>query len=330
MAAPVIGKIHVSVIIVTWNGRAYAMECLQSLRDLGSTLQLEVIVVDNASSDGTPEAIKEHFPEVTLLRNTRNLGFAQANNIGIKASSGDYVALINSDVVVPPGCIESMVDFLQTHGDVGLLGPKMLSPNGELGISVNKVPTVWNYLCSALGLHTVFPQSKLFGGYLMPDYPYDKTEDVGILTGWFWLVPRKALDQVGYLDERFFMYGEDLDWSYRFHLAGWRVVFYAEAEALHYGAASSGLAPARFYLEKTKANFKYFIKHYKISGAVGFLLATGIHELVRLAGNTFLYCFARHNRATFSHKLRRSSACLKWLLLSATQFHSLVKDDLRG
>lgn len=303
----------VSIVIVTWNGKKYALECLDSLRQLRSPLGIEVVVVDNASTDGTPQTIRKLYPEVKLIENKANLGFAKANNIGIAATSGDYVCLVNSDVVVPLGCLEKMVDFMKAHPDIGLLGPRMLSPTGEVGQSVNRLPTVWNYLCFALGLHSLVPHSKLFGGYIMAGYGYNKTEDVEVLTGWFWMVPRCALEQVGGLDERFFMYGEDLDWSYRFLKAGWRVVFFAEAEALHYGAASSGQAPNRFYVEMVRANLQYFQKHYGLLGGVGFLFATGIHELLRLAVYGIVYCFNRYRRPTAALKVVRSLSCLKWL-----------------
>jgi len=321
MTADRISQPDVSIIIVTWNGKKYALECLDSLRALNSKLVLEVIVVDNASTDGTPDAIQEHYPEVRLFRNQANLGFAKANNIGIAASCGEYVALVNSDVVVPPGCFEKMVEFMKTNPKIGLLGPKMLGPSGEIGKSVNRVPTVWNYFCFALGLHSLVPKSKIFGGYLMDDYAYDRTEDVEVLTGWFWLVPRGVLEQIGGLDERFFMYGEDLDWSYRFLKAGWRVVFFAEAQALHYGAASSGQAPTRFYVEMVRANLQFFQKHYGQFGALGFLFATGVHELIRVAGYGMVYCCNRYTRPASALKVMRSVSCLKWLATVPMQLH---------
>jgi GT2 family glycosyltransferase len=314
----------VSIVIVTWNGKKFALECLDSLWALNSTLQIEVVVVDNASTDGTPEAIRERYPEVELIENGANLGFAKANNIGIAASSGDYVCLVNSDVVVPPGCLEKMVDFMKVNPDIGLLGPKMLSPTGEVGQSVNRLPTVWNYLCFALGLHSLVPNSRLFGGYIMAGYAYDKTEDVEVLTGWFWMVPRKALQQVGGLDERFFMYGEDLDWSYRFLKAGWRVVFFAEAEALHYGAASSGQAPTRFYVEMVRANLQYFQKHYGRLGGIGFIVATGIHALLRVFVYSAVYCFSHYKRPAAAVKVGRSISCLRWLASCSLQLQQQV------
>jgi GT2 family glycosyltransferase len=318
----------ISIVIVTWNGKKYALECLDSLRALKRTFTMEIIVVDNASTDGTPEAIREQFPEVRLFQNEANLGFAKANNVGIAASSGQYVCLVNSDVVIPTGCLEKMVAFLKANPDVGILGPKMLVPTGGVGQSVNRLPTLWNYFCFALGLHSLVPRSKLFGGFLHAGYGYDKTEDVEVLTGWFWMVPRRALEQVGGLDEQFFMYGEDIDWCHRYLKAKWRVVFFAEAEALHYEAASSGRAPTRFYVEMVRANLQYFRKHHGRLGSIGYVLATWVHELLRVAVYGTMCCFSRYSCSDSVLKLRRSLSCLRWLVGRPVQLQPQSVDDL--
>lgn len=302
----------VSAIIVTWNGKRYALECLASLRQNTGTVPVEVIVVDNNSSDGTPDEIRRQFPTVTLICNDANLGFARANNIGLAAARGRYLCLVNSDVVVPTGCIENMLSFMDQNAGIGMLGPKMLAPGGGIGQSVMRLPTVWNTLCCSLGLHTLFPKSKLFGGFLMNGYPYDSIDDVEVLTGWFWMVRRQPLAQVGGLDEQFFMYGEDIDWSYRFRKAGWRVVFYPESEALHYGAASSAQAPTRFYVEMRRANLQYFRKHHGRLGGMGYKTAVLVHELVRLAGHGILYCHASR-RPTAAFAIDRSMSSIRWL-----------------
>jgi len=303
----------VSLIIVTWNGKRYALECLESLRQNTGTVPVEVIVVDNQSSDGTPDEIQRQFPRVTVIRNRANLGFAKANNIGLALARGRYLGLVNSDVLVPAGCIKNMVSFMDQNPAIGLLGPKMLAPGGGIGQSVMRLPTAWNTLCCSLGLHILFPRSKLFGGFLMNSYPYDSIEDVEVLTGWFWMVRRQALEQVGGLDEQFFMYGEDIDWSYRFRKAGWRVVFYPEAEALHYGAASSAQAPTRFYVEMRRANLQYFRKHHGYIGEGSYKMAVLVHELVRVAGHGILYCCRASRRPLDALAINRSVSSIKWL-----------------
>jgi len=303
----------IAAIVVTWNAQAYAIECLESLRNNSTGLQLQTIVVDNASTDGTPEVIHTKFPEVQLVRAAANLGFSRANNLGIKLCDADYVCFINSDVVVPLRCLEAIVDYMEQNPSVGMLGPKMIAPNGDVGDSVMRLPTIWNTLCCAMAFHRLFKRSKWFGGYMMAGFPYDSTTDVEVLTGWFWMVRKAALEQVGGLDEQFFMYGEDIDWSHRFRKAGWRVVFYADAWALHYGAASSSAAPARFYVEMRRANLQYFRKHHGWLGEAGYKLVLMLHELVRLAGHSAVYLLFSSRRKQAKSKIASSLSCFGWL-----------------
>lgn len=304
----------ISVVIVTWNTRKIACECLASLRQSGGALSMEVTVVDNASCDGTAEAIAEQYPEVKLIRNGSNLGFARANNIGIRASSGKYVCLINSDVIVPDHCLESMFRYMEQQPRIGVLGPKMRLADGSIGDSCMRFPTVWNWFCRALALDSMFKSSGLFGGFLMTDFRYDKVMSVDVLTGWFWMIRSEAIAQVGGLDERYFMYGEDIEWCKRFRLAGWDIVFYPEAEAVHHCAASSSQAPTRFYIEMQKANMQYLRCYHKRSALLGFRLATGLHELVRILGYGTMYFFRASARSSALQKVRRSWACLRWLV----------------
>jgi GT2 family glycosyltransferase len=302
-----------SVIVVTWNGRRYVMECLESLRRVPRALTIEIIVVDNASTDGTPDAIEEEFQDIILVRSETNVGFAKANNLGIQLSTGRHLCLVNSDVVIPPGCLERLVDYMERNPSVGVLGPKMLSPIGDVGYSVMRLPTVWNSLCCAVGLHTLLPASKWFAGFQMNGYPYDSVDDVEVLTGWFWMISRPALGTVGGLDERFFMYGEDIDWCHRFRDAGWRVVFYPFAEALHYGAASSGKTPIRFYIEMHRANLQYFRKHHGRLGWLGYLMVMWIHHSLRIAANGLASVIRPSSRADAVFKVKRSALCLAGL-----------------
>jgi GT2 family glycosyltransferase len=304
----------ISVVIVTWNTKKIACECLESLRQCQDTVSLEVIVVDNASSDGTLEAIAEQYPEVRLIRNQANLGFAGANNIGIRLSSGKYVCLVNSDVITPSGCLDNMYRYMEREPAIGVLGPKMRLANGGVGDSCMRFPTVWNWFGRALALDTIFKRWGLFGGFLMTDFRYDKIQVVDALTGWFWMVRRQALDQAGLLDERFFMYGEDIEWCKRFHEAGWEVVFYPEAEATHYCGASASNAPIRFYVEMQRANMQYVAMYHAWSGRIGFWLASGLHEILRIAAFGLVYFFRPSERASAAYKVRRSVACLRWLV----------------
>jgi GT2 family glycosyltransferase len=306
--------VQISIIIVTWNGKNIVAQCLDSLKQYAHKPATEVIVVDNASTDGTLEMIREQYLYVTLIANSANLGFAKANNIGIERSRGQYVCLVNSDVVVPEECIEKAINYMERNPAIGMLGPKMRLPDGTIGQSCMGFPTVWNWFCRALALDNLSMGRRIFGGFLRTDFQYDQVEDVDVLTGWFWIVTREALNQVGPLDGRYFMYGEDIDWCKRFHQAGWRVVFYPDAEAIHHTAASSKLAPVRFHIEMHRANMQYFEKYHDWLDRAGFWLVTLLHEAIRVVGYSVTYLLRKSRRAEAGFKVRRSAACLSWLI----------------
>ncbi len=305
--------VDVSVVVVSWNARRYVQECLESIRHtVGVTVQ--VIVVDNGSSDGTPEMVIQDFPHVFLIPNSQNLGFARANNIGIQAATGKYVCLVNSDVNVPPECLSHLYRYLEHNPTVGMVGPRMLIPNGNVARSYMRFPTSWNCLCHALSLDVLFRGSRLFGGILMTDFRCETTSEVDVLNGWFVAVRRNALREVGLLDEAFFMYGEDIDWSYRFHKSGWKRIYLTSAQALHYGGASSSVAPTRFYIEMHKANLQYWRKHHTSVEVLGYWLITLIHHMLRVVGHGVVYLTGRDRQATACFKVRRSAACIAWMI----------------
>jgi GT2 family glycosyltransferase len=306
--------VGLSIVIVSWNTKSYVEDCLRSLCQQTLSVPTEIILVDNASADGTLEMVRRQFPLVKLIENAKNLGFAKANNIGIRKSTHDYVCLINSDVYVPPACMQALYKFMKAHPEVGVVGPRMFGPNGCVARSYMRFPTIWNCLCNALCLDSIFRGISPFGGVLMTDFDNEKTAEVDVLNGWFLMVRRKALDQVGVLDEEFFMYGEDIDWAYRFSKAGWVRVYFAGARALHYGGASSAAAPIRFYIEKHRANIQYWKKHHGRMGLLGYWLTTLVHHIIRVGAFSFLYLLRPGARSEAYYKVRRGAACIWWLL----------------
>jgi GT2 family glycosyltransferase len=304
----------IAVIIVSWNAKSFLFKCLESVLAQRLSDDVEVIVVDNASTDGSPAAVRERFPTVKLICNTDNYGFAKANNIGIRATQGEYLLLINSDVVVSPGCFDKMFAFMENHTDVGVLGPKILGSNGQVQRSCMGYPSLWNTFARALALDTLFPSSKLFGGQLLTFWRHDEIRSVGVINGCFWMVRKSAMDEVGLLDERFFIYGEDLDWCKRFNDGGWKVTFFPEAEALHYGGASSANSPVRFYLEMQRAQYQYWTKHHSRLAATTFLLINFIHHAIRAAAEIVAYPLKWKKGAPPRHKLARNVAALKWIV----------------
>ncbi len=303
-----------SVIIVTWNGKEHVERCLEALRIYLSSDGVEIIVVDNASRDGTLETIERRYPTVVLIRNETNVGFARANNIGMMKASGKYLALINSDVRVLPNCLEELVAFMERNPDIGLLGPKMLDMNGLPQRSCMGTPTLWRLLCRACAVDTLFPRCKALSGLLMTYIDRRGIADVDVVNGCFWLVRAEALVKTGMFDERFFMYGEDIDWCMRFHKNGWRVVYYPAATAIHYGGGSSSRAPIRFYLEKQKANLQYWQKyHGKISRGLYRCVVTA-EQCLRIIGYGAQYVMRPSIRAEAVYKVKRSAACVFWLM----------------
>lgn len=305
-------KLLVSVIIVSWNARDFLRECLKSLNSGVSKYPLEIIVVDNASTDGSPECVGREFPEVQLIRSQSNLGFARANNLAVRQSTGKYVCLVNSDVKVHRDCITRLVDYCEAHPEVGLAGPRIIGGDGLLQRSCWGFPSVWNMFCRALALDKAFPKVRVFGGYELGYWDQENTQPVDILGGCFWVGRREALDAVGLLDESFFMYGEDMDWCRRFWTGGWKNVLVAEAEATHYGGASSANAPVRFYLERQRADLQYWAKHHTRLGVAAYYLVSVLHMIVRVAGYGLAWCATR--KPLQQHKWARSLECLRFLL----------------
>jgi hypothetical protein len=307
-------SLTVSVVIVSWNAQDYLIQCLESLFTGQGCHSMEVIVVDNDSSDGSVESVVKRYPRARLIRNATNLGFSKANNIGISAATGKYLCLINSDVKVLPGCINRLVEYQEKHSDTGMVGPRIIGGDGKLQRSCRGFPTVWNMFCRALALDTFFPGIKAFTGYSLRYWAQDTCCAVDILSGCFWLIRREALASVGVLDESFFMYGEDMDWCKRFREHGWKLVFVPSAQAIHYGGASSANTPVRFYIERHRADLQYWQKHHSPPAVLGYFLLTCLHLLLRLAGYSAAFLFRRSARVTCRYKMRRSLAALKWML----------------
>ncbi len=308
--------VSLSVVIVSWNAKDYLEECLESLGGAAAESPLEIIVVDNASTDGSPQLVEEKFPQVQLIRSGSNLGFAKANNLGIKQCGGKYVCLINSDVKVLTGCIRTLIEYMESNPSVGIAGPTMLDAHGKVGRSCRGFPTVWNMFCHALALDSLFPNSRLVGGYILRFWPQNTTREVGILGGWFWIIRREAMDQVGVLDENFFFYAEDMDWCKRFHLGGWKVMFVSNAASIHYGGGSSKLAPLKYYIQQQRADLQYWRKHHTRPGQVAYFWICVLTHATRMLGHGILSLFSA---GSSGHRQKASLGwhCLRWYLSGA-------------
>lgn len=247
-----------SIITVNWNTSAELRECLLSIAQEG----FETIVIDNASSDDSVEMVKNNFPYVRLIENTENLGFAKACNQGIAVSKGRYVLLLNPDCIVQKGVLQGLVKFADENPDGGLFGPKILNLDGSTYYSCRRFPTLRAGIFRNTILGKYFPKNAYTRDYLMAEWDHSSPKDVDWLSGAALLIRRELLDEIGGLDERFFMYCEDVDIAYRAKQKGWRAVYYPGVSIIHARARSSDKKPNRMIIEFHKSMYRFFKKHY--------------------------------------------------------------------
>jgi len=250
-----------SIIIVSWNVCEELLECLRSIEKNRPSQDFEIIVVDNASTDGIADAIKSEFPEIRLVINTENRGFAAANNQGIEKAQGEHIFFLNPDTIVHPCSLDGLIKFMDDNNDVGACGPKLLNSDGTIQPSVRRFPT----FRAALYRHTAFRYLHLFRGqynkWLMKDFKCDRRLDVEQLMGAALMVRRSIIDQLGSMDETFFMYYEEVDLCYRIKQAGWRIVYVPESEITHLGGRSAGQIPSDKRIMAMASLLKFFRKH---------------------------------------------------------------------
>ena len=269
----------VSVITVNWNTKVLLKECLASVYADPPPFDLEVIVIDNGSEDGSVEMLRSDFPQVRLIVNSTNEGFAKPNNDGINASTGRYVFLLNSDTVVHPGAIAQLTMFLDTHTEVAACGPMLLNPDGTVQHSVKGFPSVWTHACDMLFLDRLFPHSRLFGRGEMAYFSYERTQEVDHLMAAAFLVRREVINQVGLFDQRFSIYYNDMDWCYRMRSQGWKIYYVHSARVTHYLGQTIAQVNKEFrYFRELHENIMLFYQKHYGSSAVMFyklLLAIG-------------------------------------------------------
>jgi len=254
-------KMELSIIIVSWNVRDDLVRCLRSIEENRPRAEFEIIVVDNASSDGTVESIKRDFPKVTIIANNENRGFAAANNQGIKKARGRYLLFLNPDTIVHPLSLDVLMNFMDGNSNAGACGPKLLNRDGTTQPSTRRFPT----FRGALYRHTVLRFLGIFRSeyekLLMKDFNYDGQADVDQLSGAALMVRRPVINEVGIMDENFFMFYEEVDLCYRLKQAGWRSVFIPEAVITHLSGRSAEDIPVKIRIMKLTSMLKFFRKH---------------------------------------------------------------------
>lgn len=279
--------LDLSICIATLNARDYLRDCLKSIFEQSSYLQwtdansipliptpnqssagegklnFELIIIDNASTDGTIEMLKQEYPIIKVVQNQRNEGFARPINQALRLSSGEYLLVLNPDTIIPPGALNKLVDYQRSHPEVGICGPKVLNRDGSLQKACRRgVSRPWAAFSYFSGLSRIFPKSKFFGGYLLNYMDENAVHEVDGVSGSCMLIRRKVIDQVGYFDERFFAYQEDADYCFQVKKAGWKIMYYPEAQIYHFGGqGGSRVQPYRSIYEWHRSYYLYYGKN---------------------------------------------------------------------
>ncbi len=279
--------LDLGLVILNWNTRDLLRDCLRSVFQTGGALTYRVCVVDNASADGSAAMVRAEFPDVLLIENPVNNGYAAGNNLGLRAlgfgpgaaeGAPRYALLLNPDTVVPPDALADLVAYLDAHPEAGVAGPKLVLPTGELDLACRRsFPTPEVSFWRMTGLSQLFPRSRLFGRYNLTYLDPDVETEVDAVVGACMLVRGAAIAQAGLLDEHFFMYGEDLDWALEIRRAGWTARYYPRVTVLHVKRAASRRS-RKAQIAFHEAMLYFYNKHYAAAThpVLGALVVLGI------------------------------------------------------
>jgi len=291
--------VDVSIVIVSYNGRDYLRRCLASIYEHTRDIEFEVVMVDNASQDGTPEMVTAEFPRVTLVRRSTNAGFARGMNEGIGRARGAVFFVLNPDSEIRANLLPPMLAYLHAHPDIGILAPKLLDADGTLQLSCRAFPDFGTALFNRYSMATkLFRNNQLSRRYLMTDFNHSRIADVDWVSGACWLLSRRAHEAIGPLDEGYFWSIEDVDYCQRTHRAGLRVVYYPEAAVIHHIGRSAAALPGRAIVARHRGMWRYYSSYLRprlpvarqaIDAAVlaGILLRAGAQMAIHSARNAF-------------------------------------------
>lgn len=258
-----------SIIIVNWNTQGFLRQCLLSIISRPVSFSNEILVVDNASTDGSLAMLKQEFPQVRVIQNTTNLGFAHANNQGLRQARGEYFLLLNSDTIVNPDALDRLIQTADDHPEAGVFGTRLINPDGSIQESWAQFPTLLSEL-TGRNVRTNQPVPSTPGLY--------RVDWVG---GACLLARKAAVNEIGLLDESFFMYSEEVDWCYRMKIAGWLVYYLANAEMIHFGGGSANRSSPDQLIRLYESKIRFFAKHHTRRQAAG--LRTGLLWVNRLS-----------------------------------------------
>ena len=305
-------ELDLSVIIVSWNTQDLLRQCLESIFNQKVLCRYEVWVVDNNSADDTVWMVQHRFPQAHLIVNEDNLGFGKAANMALEQAKGRYQLLLNPDTLTSSGVLDKLVNFMDARSAVGIAGAQLLDENHKVQSSCYAFPTLFLTLVEALLLFRLFPSNPLFGRYRMTHWSYDQEREVDWLAGACLILRRELIDQIGLLDERFFMYSEDTDLCYRAHQAGWGVRYYPSAQMIHMENRSAGQQPDQMKITWTESYVKFFAKHYGKRHAWVARALLGSGYALRLFLWSWVYLLDRERQSLAKRQLFKWWASLRW------------------
>lgn len=280
-------KIVLSIIIISWNVKEKLNNCLKSIMDI-QDFSFEIIVIDNASKDGTVSFIKEKFPDIKIIENLENKGFPRANNQGIKVSRGEYILLLNPDTIVPKNTLEVCLQTIRLRRELGAIGVRLIYPDGTLQReSGRRFLSLWSIFCSGFYLNKIFPNSRIFNGHLMGEWNHSDDREVDCLSGAFMMIPRKILNQIGLLDEM--MYFEDMEICYRIYKSGWKILLLGSQFVIHYGGESSNQSNDTLSLLDGEVKYRIIKMIHGRYAGFGCRLIIGIRSIFRLFLGLLIY-----------------------------------------
>jgi len=269
--------VDISIVIVSYNGLDHLRRCLQSLAAHPPAVESEVIVVDNDSRDGSAPMVASEYRDVRLLRMPRNLGFAAGANRGAREATGEAIVLLNPDSEVEADPFATMLAYLREHVDAGIAAPRLLNPDGSLQLSCRSFPTFSVALFNRYSLLTrLFPRNRYSRQYLLSDWRHDSVSDVDWVSGACLMVRRSLFEEIGLLDEGYFMYIEDVDLCQRVHRAGYRVVYLPQTSVIHHIGRSSRTLPSRSIVARHRSMWHYYKKYLRRNVVVDVAVAGGI------------------------------------------------------
>lgn len=288
---------QVAVIIVNWNTVDLLDRCLRALYASEGDIELEVCLVDNGSSDGSLELMRDVYPQVRVIANEVNVGFARANNQGISATHGEYILLLNSDAFLGPDVVRRLVARMEEYPDTGAMGCRLVYEDGTFQPSCYSFPDLWTEFFQAVWLDKAFPRSPIFGRYLMTYWNFNDFRVVDVVMGAVMMLRRRALDEIGLLDEGFFMYSEEVDLCYRLYKGGWKVRYEPAAQAVHLWGGSSRKVPAETMVRLYQSRTRFFRKHYGHGTASLFKALLWFEGALRVLGGYGIYPLSRNKTA---------------------------------